>query len=592
MTSILSSSLQTTLGWFCILVLSACASQEKTGLGDDASMVIGNEMTHVRYESMKLILRLLNEGLVPGLSVALVDRDGPVWVEGFGKANIETKERVDARTVFRAGSVSKPITALAVMQLQQDGVIDIDRPLISQMDGFNIKRHSRHTGVVTPRQLLSHHSGLPSDLLKGMFSDTSFRQVTALLQDTYLASTPGTRFNYSNLGYDLLGILIEQHSEQAFNDYVAKRLTTPLGMMDSGFELMSRMERRHSAGHLDDRVYSMPHLRDTPALGFHTTAFDMSLFVRALLKAEVPGLTSQDIDAMWESQNHQDTSPMQNNAGLGWFVENHPDYGRLVRHGGSTRLFGAEIALLPGSGLGVVVLTNSAHSSHLARELAAAILSLAASTKTTVEKLRLAKVDIVDGQSIPIASGGYATSLGLLLVADDRTRLCACIIERILDLTRFEDGSFGLSQESAASLPESYRILGDLRFTTREQEGDALLVARYQGGELVLGKRIDETGLDTAWSRRLGNYEVINPDGDFKLENLRLSEQEGVLCLHYRAPGLSDSEVRLPLLPISDRAALVQGVERGAGETVEIINIDGQACLRFSGFIGMPTQAE
>ena len=549
-------------------------------------------MSHVRAENMELILRLLNEELVPGLSVALVDRKGASWVEGFGRANAETGERVDAGTLFRAGSISKPLTAMAVMQLQQQGLIDIDKPLRDQLDGFHIKRHPRQDGVVTPRQLLSHHSGLPSDLLKGMFSETSFRQIATELHDSYLASTPGTRFNYSNLGYDLLGMLIEQHSGHTFNDYMTQRITGPLQMHDSGFLLTPMMEERHSAGHLDGNVYPMPPLRDTPALGFHTTAFDMSLFLSSLLEAGAPGLSSVSVNAMWQSQNQNDASSMQNNAALGWFVENHPDYGKLVRHGGSTLLFGSEIALLPGMGLGVVVLTNGANSNHLARELAAAILSLAASTKTSVERLRLAKAAPVDGQSMPITSGGYATSLGLMLVADDRTRLCACIIERVLDLTRFEDGSFGLSQQSAASLPESYRILGDLRFTTRDQDGDALLVANYQGDEMVLGKRIDETGLDTVWSDRLGDYEVINPDGNFKLENLRLSEQEGILCLHYKAPGLSDSEVRLPLLPISDRAALVQGVERGAGETVEIVEIDGQACLRFSGFIGMPIPKE
>ena len=220
------------------------------------------------------------------------------------------------------------------------------------------------------------------------------------------------------------------------------------------------------------------------------------------------------------------------------------------------------------------------------------MLSLAANTKGGVVKQTLVKAEASDGKTIPMASGGYATSLGLLLVDDDRTRLCACIIERILDLTRFEDGSFGLSQESAASLPESYRILGDLKFTTRQEAGEALLVASYEEEEVVLGKRIDNPGFDEAWSQRLGNYQVINPDGDFQLEEMRLSEQGGVLCLHYKAPGLSESEVRLPLQPISDKAALIQGVERGAGETIEIVEVNGQACLKFSGFIGMPTGGE
>jgi hypothetical protein len=426
-----------------------------------------------------------------------------------------------------------------------------------------------------------------------MFSHSSFKEVSVQLREAYLASRPGTRFNYSNLGYDLLGMLIEQHSKHTFEDYVAIKLMQPLGMSDSGFALTPQMQHRHSAGHLDGSVRPLPPLRDTPALGFHTTAYDMSLFVASLLRSEVPGVTTSVTRGMWKKQARSDMHNLHNNAGLGWFVEEHPQYGRLVRHGGSTRLFGAEIALLPELELGVVVLTNGSNSNHIARELAATVLSLAAGTKKgVVATQQMAQGNELEGNTIPVAAGGYATSLGLMLVDDDRTRLCACMIERILDLTRFEDGSFGLSQRSAASLPKSYRILGDLRFTSREQDGEALLLARYQDEELVLGKRISETGLDSVWSGRLGSYQVINPDGDFKLDNLRLSEQEGVLCMHYKAPGLSESEVRVPLLPISDRVALIQGVERGAGETVEIVDVDGQACLRFSGFIGMPVEAE
>ncbi len=587
-TSVLLGPLRTALGSLCILVLSACAYDQNRDVNDSASVVSGYRISDVRSESLKLIRRLLDEEMVPGLSLALVDSKGPMWIEGFGSSNADTGEAVSATTVFRAGSISKPITALSVMQLEQDGLIDIDSPLKSQLHGFVIKRHPAHSGVITPRQLLCHHAGLPSDLLNGMFSDRPFSQVSEQLPESYLTSTPGTRFNYSNIGYDLLGMLVEQHANETFEDYVSRNLTRPLGMSDSGFNLTPRMQRHHSAGHADGQVQPLPPLRDTPALGFHTNARDMSLLLGALLRRDIPGIPASVLERMWMIQAQEGSYPLQSKVGLGWFVDNHPAYGKLVRHGGSTRLFGAEIALMPDQDLGVVVLTNGANSNLLARELAGTILSLAASARGGAASLRQTGIDAAGEQSITMASGGYATSLGLLLIDENRTRLCACIIERILDLTRFEDGSFGLTQESADTLPESYRVLGDLRLSTRRQEGASLLIAQVEDEELVLGKRIDSTGLDTAWSQRLGSYRVINPDGDFKLEDLRLTEQEGVLCLHYKAPGLSDSEVRLPLQPISDRAALVQGVDRGAGETVEIVDVDGQACLRFSGFIGMP----
>ena len=149
-TTVLSRPFRTTLGVLCLLVLSACAQEQRTNNKDLSSVIPGAEMIHVRSESLKLIRRFLDEELVPGLSIALVDSRGPIWVEGFGSANADTGEEVNAQTVFRAGSISKPITALLVMQLQQEGLIDIDRPLKAQLDGFSIKRHPTQSGVITP----------------------------------------------------------------------------------------------------------------------------------------------------------------------------------------------------------------------------------------------------------------------------------------------------------------------------------------------------------------------------------------------------------------------------------------------------------
>jgi hypothetical protein len=98
--------------------------------------------------------------------------------------------------------------------------------------------------------------------------------------------------------------------------------------------------------------------------------------------------------------------------------------------------------------------------------------------------------------------------------------------------------------------------------------------------------------MNDVWRQRLGDYETINPDGNFTLEKFMLSEEEGVICLHYQAPHLSEREIRLPLLPVSETEAVVQGLGRGAGETLEVIEIDGQACLRFSGYIGIPKSKE
>ena len=573
------------------LMLSACAPIKESELGR-GDLLPESGMAVVRAESIRLIERILEEELVPGLSVALVDAHGPVWLEGFGDADSRTGRPVAVDTVFRVGSLSKPVTALGVMQLVAEGEIDLDAPLKEQLDVFSIRRHESGAMPVTPRQLLSHRSGLPSDLRKGMYTDAYFTQVTELLHKEYAAYHPDMVYSYSNLGYDLLGHLIEQRSNEKFAARVSNSLLTPLAMYDSGFVLTPGMRERISSGHLDGQVRPLPPLRDMPALGFYTTAQDAGRLMSGLLRREIPGVPASLLEQMWTPQTVDGQISLGVSPGLGWFVHHYPQMGRRVRHGGSTLLFGAEMVLLPKQALGVAVLANGAGSNRIARELAATILTLALSAQGREQESENGRLvqQSEDGYATP--SGGYATDLGLLMVDPERPRLCACIIERILDLVRFDDGSLGLTQQSVDSLPDGYRVLGDLRFRSRQLNGMDVLVADRDGKEILLGNKIESDPLEAVWRKRLGSYRTINPDGDFSIRDLQLSEESGVLCLHYRAPHLSQDLVRLPLQPISATEAVIQGFGRGRGETVQIVEVNGKQCLRFSGFMGEPVDQE
>jgi CubicO group peptidase (beta-lactamase class C family) len=545
-------------------------------------------MAAVRSESTKLISRLLEEEIVPGLSIALVDREGIVWLEGFGLANNRTGERVDTGTLFRVGSLTKPVTALAVMQLVAEGKIDLDMALKEQLSGFSIRHHQHYSTPVTPRQLLSHRSGLPSDLRKGMYTDTSFTKVTSLLHEEYAAYDPDRIYSYSNIGYDLLGHLIQQRSGMAYADYMEQALFTPLGMHSSGFELSSALQARLSAGHLDGQIRSQPPLRDTPALGLYTNGEDLARLMAALLGASVPALPEPLLEQMFQPQTAAGQVSLGVSPGFGWFIEHHPVMGKRVRHGGSTLLFGAEMMLLPEPGLGVAVLANGADSNRVAKELASTILAIAASLRRALPEQPQPQVVYNHPTGYDTPSGAYATDLGLLMVDAGQPRLCACIIERILDLVRFEDGSLGLSEESIRQLPDGYRILGDLRLRERMINGMDVLVADRDGSEIMLGNRVETDQWESVWRKRLGSYRTINPDGEFSIQDLKLSDQDGVLCLHYRAPHLSEHQIRVPLQAVSATEAVVQGFGRGGGETVQIVEINGKKCLKFSGYMGVP----
>jgi CubicO group peptidase (beta-lactamase class C family) len=578
----------TTVLWMvCLLLLIGCQSQKQDPSG--AQVFPGGELSALRSEALKLINGMLEEEMIPGVSIALVDRSGPLWVEGFGYADQPTMRPVQADTVFRVGSLTKPLTALAVMQLQEAGRIDLDQPFTEQFEGFSIRSRGPVQSF-TPRQMLSHRSGLPSDLRKGMYTATPFTQVAALLEDEYIAYPPNHVYSYSNLGYDLLGHLIAQRSGSTYQTYLQRHLFQPLQMRHSGFELDEVMEQRLAAGHLDGQVRPQPPLRDTPALGLYTSAADMARLLHALLRSGEHVLSAQSLREMWREQTASGQIVRGSSPGLGWFIEQDPLIGKVVRHGGSTLLFGAEISLLPERGLGVVVLTNGAEGNRYAHKIAATLLTLTLQLRG--ESLGVAKTleDTSTAGEPEIAPGGYATDLGLLTIDPERPRLCACIIERVLDMVRFDDGSYGLTPESRESLPAAYRILGEMRFRSRRSGERDLLIVERNEKEFILGTRIDSKAWIDAWRERIGRYSTINPDGNFSIQNLRLSEESGVICLHYEAPHLSDGSIRVPLKPVSATEAIVEGLGRGSGETVSIVEINGKQCLKFSGYMSEPLE--
>ncbi len=566
------------LGWLVIPGAAVCAPQP----------ISDGYMVAVRAETLKLIERMIAEGNIPGLSLALVDRDGSVWVEGFGKADLEKGGRVDADTIFRVGSLSKPLTAMGIMTAGESGGISLDRPLGEQLSGFSVRTHTKITTRITPRQLLSHRSGLPSDLHKGMYTQTPFTKVTELLQDEYLAFAPDSVYNYSNLGYDLLGHLLQRKTGVPFQSYMRDRIFLPLGMKRSGYSPDEVTYENLASGHSDRQVQSSPPLRDTPALGLYSSAHDMSRLMLALLQGRIPGISKRTLDEMWRPQIAEGQLTLGITPGLGWFIESDPVLGRVVRHGGSTVFYGSEMALLPEQGLGVVVLANGAGSNRQARQLAATVLALALRIRDWPGEVSDSEKSAGTSSAAETPSGSYATDLGLLMIDPEDPKLCACIIDRMLDMVRYEDGSLGLTPESAANLPDDYQVLGELRFRSRNQGGKEVLVAERAGEEFVLGTHIDSRPWGEEWKGRIGKYRTVNPDGPFSIQDLQLVDKDGVLCLKYRIPYLSDRFVQVPLKPISSKEAIIEGLGRGRGETVRIVEVDGKQCLRFSGYMGEP----
>lgn len=196
------------------------------------------------------------------LSIALVDDQQTVWAQGFGRANPSNKTRATAQTVYRVGSVSKLFTDIAIMQLVEQGRLDLDAPVTRYLPDF--QPHNPYGKSITLRQLMSHRSGLTREPPVGHCFDPtepSLAQAIASLNRTELIYAPGSRVKYSDAAIAVAGYILEGTQNEPFAKYLGHAVLEPLDMRHSSFEptpaVVGNLARAYMWT-LDGRVFEAP----------------------------------------------------------------------------------------------------------------------------------------------------------------------------------------------------------------------------------------------------------------------------------------------------------------------------------------------
>ena len=202
----------------CALLLAACATPAPVADHE----IRGDYRFTEKYLSW-LVEHEMSDNDITGLSIALIDDQQVVWQQGFGYADLANKVPATPETIYRAGSIAKVFTAAATMQLAEQGKLDIDQPLAAALPEFAIKTRFPKAGPVTPRNIMTHHSGLPSNFLRDMYvrDPGRFETVVEGLHDEHLAFPPDYVFSYSNVGMALLGAVPVADTPAHFAEFVA-----------------------------------------------------------------------------------------------------------------------------------------------------------------------------------------------------------------------------------------------------------------------------------------------------------------------------------------------------------------------------------
>ena len=320
----------------------------------------------------------------PSLSVAIVLDQKIIYSEAFGYADIDRKIPATTKTIYRIASMTKLFTATMLMQLAERGNVNINDPLIKYLPDYKPK-YPINSGPTTLRQLATHTAGLHVDAAQGFWHYLSNLQWVVskgkekidwgITKNDLLSSfdkveieyAPNMYPNYSNFGFQLLGIALETAAHESFEKYIKSNILDPLDMKNSDFNLNDEQKARYAVGYtylepdfqrFISPIWQMDILKYSG--GLYSTPEDIARFISFQFRDQKENnskiLSGDGLRFMRSQQTLR--NPQTNDAyGIGWSMYDYEGY-QVINHAGGHWGFASKTSVLPDLKLGVVVMTN------------------------------------------------------------------------------------------------------------------------------------------------------------------------------------------------------------------------------------------
>lgn len=570
-----------------VIALSACSTppQKPSGLAR-------GDYAYTRQYITWLIEQGMSSDDVTGLSIALVDDQQVVWAQGFGYDDKAAAIKATPDTLYHLGSIAKVFTATAAMQLAEQGKLDIDRPLQDYLPEFSIKSRFGDTRGITPRNVMTHHSGLPGYWVRGMSErhPAPFEQQVTAVRDEYVATPPNTVFAYSNLGVSLLGAAIGEVSGDCYAGYMNRYLLQPLGMTRSEFAA-----RIPGKAYKDGKEVEAIPLRDLPSSSLISSANEMTHFMRMLFAdGNYEGrqiIRPETLREMFRVQNANVPLDFDFKLGLGWMLSgvDVPRAGVVASHGGTTLNYHTMLAILPEHKLGVVVLSNSANAQGLVAKVTEETLKLALEAKRGITQPERTfaepkRVPLTD-DDLRAYTGYFETLIGLVKVENRDGELIAELMGWKFELVKHEDGEFGVRLKLLGFIPVANQQMKEMNLSLQRIGGREVLAYKKDGQAMLVGEKLHPLPLPDYLDEYVGDYDIVNPHDGPMPENIRVVREGDLLIGEFNSSLMPKFLFRTAFLPAPAQGELIMaGIGSGKGETLRVAKVGGVAHMYFSGF--------
>lgn len=308
----------------------------------------------------KYIASEMNTSGIPGLALGIVKDGETIYLKGFGRAD-DTGRPVTPKTPFIIASVSKSITAMAVMQLAEAGKVDLDKPVTTYLPYFETA-NKEASDRITVRHLLNQTSGFTTytgNLINAENGVKGLFQTVWELRSARLATPSGAAYHYSNANYIVLAAIVESVSGELYDEYLQNHIFRPLQMPSSYVKYPSMASEEAAAGYQPwFGIQAQAGLRNlVPYLNNTSTAEDMTHYLSALMNGGAyDGQTVCSADAIIQMQKPAAKMNGEYAYGMGWEINNAQT---LIKHPGDSTGYNANIAILPNEGYGIILMENT-----------------------------------------------------------------------------------------------------------------------------------------------------------------------------------------------------------------------------------------
>jgi CubicO group peptidase (beta-lactamase class C family) len=328
----------------------------------------------------ELILRRMSQQRIPSISVAVASGNHILWKKSFGWADRENRIPATPDTMYTLGSLSKPMTATAIMLLREKKLLNLDRSINDYLGQAKVVARLGNASDATVKRVAQHNAGL-SGYYETFYPDEFSKPPPieeVIRHYGNLVFPPGERFHHSNLNYAILGYVISRVSGKTYEDFMRAEVFQPLGMSHSCVLICNGLEAYRAKRYFLDGSLLPDYITAHPAAAdIYASVNDLVRFGMFQLKAHVADQRSILADsAIDEMQQPAVAMGGSNSYGIGWVVSRDAKGRRRVSHGGAGAGVDTQLTLMPDEKIAVAVLINTNIEGHISGEIADAIINL------------------------------------------------------------------------------------------------------------------------------------------------------------------------------------------------------------------------